>query len=207
MLPTKRPTKMLSLVLEPAAVQVLILKSVLCPWWRTAHTCCLEVTWTVTGPEKSRWQNRFFRLCVKACSVCQAIRNFDNVLAMVKPPAPPVTTAVVAPPPEPKPSAPPAPPAIVVASPSGAGANQTIESNESTLVIRGVAMDSTGIPVVSINGTGVNMRPQTPKLPSSGLTRCRSSRGTTPSRLPPPTRQTWRPKLPLRSITRPKQRP
>jgi hypothetical protein len=87
-------------------------------------------------------------------SIFQAIRNFDNVLAMVKPPAP-----VVAPP-EPKPSAPSSPPAIVVASPSVAVANQTVEGNESPLVIRGVAMDSTGIPVVSINGSPANMRPQ-----------------------------------------------
>jgi hypothetical protein len=93
-------------------------------------------------------------------SIFQAIRNFDNVLAMVKPPAPVVAPAVVPPPPEPKPSAPPSPPAIVVASPSGAGANQSVESQESPLVIRGMAMDSAGIPVVSINGAPANMRPQ-----------------------------------------------
>lgn len=94
-------------------------------------------------------------------SIFQAVRNFDNVLAMVKPPTPVVAPAVVPPPPEPKPAAPPSPPAIVVASPSGASANQTVESQESPLVIRGMAMDSTGIPVVSINGSPANMRPQT----------------------------------------------
>jgi hypothetical protein len=57
--------------------------------------------------------------------------------------------------------APPSPPAIVLSSPPGAGEGQTIEFNESTVVIRGVAMDSTGIPVVTINGSPVNMRPQT----------------------------------------------
>jgi hypothetical protein len=88
-------------------------------------------------------------------SIFQAIRNFDNVLAMVKPPAP-----VVAPAPEPKPSAPPSPPAIVVASPPGASPNHTVQSDETPLVVRGVAMDGTGIPVVSINGSPANMRPQ-----------------------------------------------
>jgi hypothetical protein len=92
-------------------------------------------------------------------SIFQAIRNFDNVLAMVKPPAP-APPPIVAPAPEPKPAAPPSPPAVVVTSPSGAIANQTIEANESPLVIRGVAMDSSGIPVVSINGSPANMRPQ-----------------------------------------------
>ena len=96
-------------------------------------------------------------------SISLALRDFDHVLAMVKPPPapPPVVAQPVAPPPaEPKPAAPPAPPTIVLSAPSGAGANQVIEVKESPLVIRGVAMDSTGIPVVSINGAPANMRPQ-----------------------------------------------
>jgi hypothetical protein len=95
-------------------------------------------------------------------SIYQALRSFDHVLALVKPPAPPPVAVqpVVSPPPEPKPAAPPAPPAIVLATPSGAGANQVVETDESPLVIRGVAMDSTGIPVVTINGSPANMRPQ-----------------------------------------------
>ncbi len=97
-------------------------------------------------------------------SIYQALRNFDHVLALVRPPAlapPPVAVQpVVSPPPESKPAAPPAPPAIVLAAPSGAGANQVVETDESPLVIRGVAMDSTGIPVVTINGSPANMRPQ-----------------------------------------------
>jgi hypothetical protein len=95
-------------------------------------------------------------------SIYQALKNFDRVLALVKPPAPPPVAAqpLVSPPPEPKPAAPPAPPAIVLATPSGAGANQVVETDESRLVIRGVAMDSTGIPVVTINGSPANMRPQ-----------------------------------------------
>ena len=93
-------------------------------------------------------------------SIFQAIRNFDNVLAMVKPPAPIVAPVVVVPPPQPEPVAPPSPPAIVVVSPSGASESQTLEAQQTPLVIRGVAMDSAGIPVVSINGSPANMRPQ-----------------------------------------------
>lgn len=93
-------------------------------------------------------------------SMFQAIRNFDNVLAMVKPPAPVVAPAIVTPPPAPIPVAPASPPAVIVASPSGARADQIVEVQETPLVIRGVAMDSTGIPVVSINGSPANMRPQ-----------------------------------------------
>jgi hypothetical protein len=94
-------------------------------------------------------------------SLYQALRDFDRVLALVKPPAP--APPPVAPQPvaalveEPKP---PAPPVIVLSAPSDAGANQVVEQDESPLVIRGVAMDSTGIPVVSINGSPANMRPQ-----------------------------------------------
>ena len=93
-------------------------------------------------------------------SIFQAMRNFDNVLAMVKPVAPVMVAPVVTPPPQPQPVAPPAPPAIVVAAPSGALANQTVEAQESPMIVRGVAMDSSGIPVVSINGSAASMRPQ-----------------------------------------------
>jgi hypothetical protein len=67
---------------------------------------------------------------------------------------------IVAPSPEPKISAPASSTAIVVASPSGVSPNQTVEFNESPLVIRGVATDGTGILVVTINGSIANMRPQ-----------------------------------------------
>jgi hypothetical protein len=70
--------------------------------------------------------------------------------------AAPVTAPTVGP----KPVAPPSSPAIVLASPSGASPNQTVEFNESPLVIRGVATDSAGILVVTINGSAANMRPQ-----------------------------------------------
>jgi hypothetical protein len=97
-------------------------------------------------------------------SIYKTLLNFDGVLALVKPPAPPPAPVIaqpVAPAPPPKPAAPPSPPAIVLSSPPGAGENQTVEWGESTVVIRGVAMDSTGIPVVKIKGSPANMRPQT----------------------------------------------
>jgi hypothetical protein len=92
-------------------------------------------------------------------SMLDAVKDFDRILALVKPPAPAAAVAPPAAPPkqEPKPAA---PPVIVLASPPGAGANQTIETNEASLVVRGLATDSTGIPVVMINGVAANMRPQ-----------------------------------------------
>jgi len=96
-------------------------------------------------------------------SIYKTLLNFDGVMALVKPPPPPapvVVQAAPAPPP-PKPAAPPSPPAIVLSFPPGADDNQTLPWAEPTVVIRGVAMDSTGIPVVKINGMPVNMRPQT----------------------------------------------
>ena len=97
-------------------------------------------------------------------SIFKTLLDFEAMLALVKstsaPPAPVVVAPVVPVLPPPTPAAPPTPPVIVVATPSGAGANQTVESQESPLVIRGVAMDSTGIPVVTINGSSANMRPQ-----------------------------------------------
>ncbi len=52
-----------------------------------------------------------------------------------------------------------APPTIILVEPS-ATAGQTIELSSATLKIRGVAMDSTGFPVVHINGNPANMKPQ-----------------------------------------------
>jgi hypothetical protein len=97
-------------------------------------------------------------------SIYKTILDFDAMLALVRsttaPPAPVVVAPVVPVSPPSTPVAPPGPPAIVVASPSGAGENQTVELSESPLVIRGVAMDSTGMPIVKINGLPANMRPQ-----------------------------------------------
>jgi hypothetical protein len=74
-----------------------------------------------------------------------------------------VAAPVAAPSPEPKISAPPSSPAIVLASPSGVSPNQTVEFNESSVVIRGAATDSAGILMVTINGSTANMRPQNPQ--------------------------------------------
>jgi hypothetical protein len=95
-------------------------------------------------------------------SMLDAVKDFDRILAMVKPPAPaPAVAPPVAPAQqEPKPAAPPAPPIIVLASPPGAGSNQTVETNQPSLVVRGIATDSTGIPIVKVNGVTANMRPQ-----------------------------------------------
>jgi hypothetical protein len=95
--------------------------------------------------------------------ILRALQNFDGLVADFKSmqqaaaPPPVVAQPVVTPPPEPKPAA---PPAIVLATPSGARPNQVVETDESHLVIRGVAMDTTGIPIVTINGSPANMRPQ-----------------------------------------------
>ena len=66
-------------------------------------------------------------------SIYQAIKNFDRVLAMVKPPPTPppvVAQPLVSPAPEPKPAA---PPVIVLSAPLGARADQTLEVNGSPL--------------------------------------------------------------------------
>jgi len=98
---------------------------------------------------------------VGTSSIRLALSDFDQVVATVKPPPAPVVVAQpVAPPAEPKPAAPPAPPVIMLATPSGASADRVVEVQESPLVVRGVAMDNTGIPVVSINGSPASMRPQ-----------------------------------------------
>jgi hypothetical protein len=56
---------------------------------------------------------------------------------------------------------PPAPavlPTIVLTEPS-AGEGQTVEVANSPLIIRGVVMDASGMPVVTVNGKSVTMRP------------------------------------------------
>lgn len=52
-----------------------------------------------------------------------------------------------------------APPTIILVEPS-ATAGQAIDVSSATLKIRGVAMDSTGFPIVHINGNPANMKPQ-----------------------------------------------
>ena len=95
----------------------------------------------------------------------EALQNLDRVVAEFKikqqaaAPPPAVVQPVVMPPAEPK-AAPPSPPAVVVVAPSGAGENQTVEVNDSPLTIRGVAMDNTGLPTVTINGAPAALRPK-----------------------------------------------
>ncbi len=67
---------------------------------------------------------------------------------------------VAPPPPGPQFPAPASSPAIVLASPPGVSPNQTVEFAGSPLVIRGVATDSNGILMVTVNGSPANMRPQ-----------------------------------------------
>ena len=114
-----------------------------------------------SGPGMSAAANRE---SLGTSSIYRTLLNFDGVMALMKPPAPPPAPVIVqpvAPTPPPKPAALPSPPAIVLSSPPGAGENRTLELEEPTVVIRGVAMDSTGIPVVRTNGSPANMRPQT----------------------------------------------
>jgi len=96
-------------------------------------------------------------------SIYKTLLNFDDVLALVMPSAPapaPIIAQPAVPATSPKPAVPTSPPAIVLSSPPGAEENQPLEWQQSTVVIRGVAMDTTGIPVVRINGSPANMRPQ-----------------------------------------------
>lgn len=53
-----------------------------------------------------------------------------------------------------------APPTIILVEPSVASSGQTLEVTNSSLTIRGVAMDNSGIPAVTINGAPVSMRPK-----------------------------------------------
>ncbi|MFZ0960025.1 MAG: hypothetical protein WAO35_03910 [Terriglobia bacterium] len=54
---------------------------------------------------------------------------------------------------------PPPAPTIVLMEPSAASEGQTVDVASSPLTIRGVVMDASGIPVVTINGRSVTMRP------------------------------------------------
>lgn len=97
--------------------------------------------------------------------ILRALQDFDGVVAELKrkqqvAAAPPPVVVQPTEPPAPKPAAPPPPPTLVIMAPSGAGENQTIEVNESPLTIRGVAMDDSGLPTVTINGAPATLRPK-----------------------------------------------
>jgi hypothetical protein len=96
-------------------------------------------------------------------SIERALQNFDFALSLAGPAAPAtpvVERPVTSPSPPPKPAAPAAAPNIVLVAPAGAGGNHPVEQDQSPLVIRGAVMDSSGMPVVTINGSPANMRPQ-----------------------------------------------
>jgi hypothetical protein len=96
--------------------------------------------------------------------ILRALQSFDSVVADLKlkqqaaAPPPVVVQPPEAPPPKPAPA--PSPPTLVVMAPSGANQDQTIEVNESPLIIRGVAMDSSGLPTITINGAPAALRPK-----------------------------------------------
>jgi len=97
-------------------------------------------------------------------SIERAIQNFDFALSLAKPPAPASPEAVERPlaPPSPpaKPAAPAASPNIMLVAPAGGGGDHAVEQEASPLVIRGAVMDTGGIPVVTVNGSPANIRPQ-----------------------------------------------
>jgi hypothetical protein len=97
--------------------------------------------------------------------ILRALQNFDGVVADFKlkqraAAAPPVAVQPAVTPPEPKPVSPPSPPAVVLVAPPGAGENKTVQVDESPLTIRGVAMDNSGLPTVTINGAPAALRPK-----------------------------------------------
>ncbi len=97
-------------------------------------------------------------------SIERALTSFDFALSLAKPvaPTPPamVERPVASPSPQPMPAAPAAAPNIVLVAPASVGGDQPVEQDQSPLVIRGAVMDASGIPVVTINGSAANMRPQ-----------------------------------------------
>jgi hypothetical protein len=97
--------------------------------------------------------------------ILRALQNFEAVVADFKlkqqAAAPsPVAVQPAVTPPAPKPAPPPSPPAVLLVAPSGAGENKSVEIGESPLTIRGVAMDNSGLPTVTINGAPAALRPK-----------------------------------------------
>jgi len=96
--------------------------------------------------------------------ILRALQNFEGVAEEygAKPPAAPTLPAPVAPPvaSDPKPAPPSAPPVVMVLYPTGASDKGTVEVIESPLTIRGVAMDSSGMPMVTIDGAPAALRPK-----------------------------------------------
>jgi hypothetical protein len=97
--------------------------------------------------------------------ILRALLDFDGVVAELKrkqqAPAPPPVVVQPTATPAPEPASPPSPPTLVVMAPSGVNQNQTVEVNESPLIIRGIAMDNSGLPTITINGAPAALRPKT----------------------------------------------
>jgi len=88
------------------------------------------------------------------------LQSFERVLAAVAPPPKPPpadmeSKPVPAAPPEP---APPIPPTIVLTQPSVGNSGDTLEVPGPTLTVRGIATDSSSLPMVTINGLPANMK-------------------------------------------------
>ena len=96
--------------------------------------------------------------------IYRTLMDFDAMLALAKSPRSPTLPVVSGPVGPAAPAAGPTAahgiPVIVMLSPSVAGDNQTVEWQDSPLVVRGTAMDSSGLLVIRINGSPANMRPQ-----------------------------------------------
>jgi hypothetical protein len=99
------------------------------------------------------------RESIGSSSIYKTLLNFDRVMALVNPQS--QISQPGAEVPSPKAAAPTSPPAIVLSSPAGAVEGRAVDWQDPSIVIRGVAMDSTGIPAVKVNGMAANMRPQT----------------------------------------------
>ncbi len=52
------------------------------------------------------------------------------------------------------------PPTIILLEPSAESSGQTLEVHSPSLSIRGIAMDASGLPIVTINGTPANLKPK-----------------------------------------------
>jgi hypothetical protein len=91
-------------------------------------------------------------------AVAQALQNFERVLALVKPPPPPAPPKIEMP--QPVVAPPPAPPTIVLLEPLVGASSETIPVENATLRVRGIATDTTSLPMVTINGTPANMKPR-----------------------------------------------
>ncbi len=92
-----------------------------------------------------------------SASIYKTLLNFDRVMALVNPGATPAVAQM----PAPKGGGVTSPPAIVLSSPPGAVEGHPVDWQEPTIVVRGVALDSTGMPLIKINGMAANMRSQT----------------------------------------------